>query len=288
MKIVRNPEKLRKILSTYSRRGKSIGFVPTMGALHAGHLSLVRASVAENDITVVSIFVNPLQFAPGEDLSRYPRPIGPDTSLCRKAGADLLFLPTNETLYGPNQLTWVEVRELSSILCGISRPTHFRGVTTVVVKLLNIVSPATLYLGQKDYQQAFIVGKMIRDLNMPVKLKVCPTVREKDGLAMSSRNAYLSPEQRDRALCLYKSLELAKKLAANGERHSRTIIKKMTSLIAAMTDPASDKIDYIAVSDTAALKPLEKIPGKAVVSLAVRIGATRLIDNAIVRISRSA
>jgi pantoate--beta-alanine ligase len=286
MRIVKDPKKLRTILSTYYKRNRTVGFVPTMGALHEGHLSPIRGSTRENDITVVSIFVNPLQFGPKEDYARYPRPVDRDTAFCRKAKVDFLFLPEAKRLYGPGYLTYVEVTELSSILCGVSRPGHFRGVTTVVAKLLNIVTPTAAYFGQKDFQQAVIIRKMAEDLDMNVKIKTCPTVREKDGLAMSSRNRYLSPAERVRSLGLYRSLVLARGLCAGGERDCGVIIQKMSGLIKSIINPGFDRIDHIAISDTEILSQIEQIRTKAVVSLAVFIGSTRLIDNMIVRLPR--
>ena len=285
MKIVKDPGKLRTILSTSSNRGRTVGFVPTMGALHDGHLSLIRNSKRQNDATVVSIFVNPLQFGPKEDYSRYPRPVERDTDLCEAEKVDVLFMPGAGRFYGPRHLTFVDVTEISSILCGASRPGHFRGVTTVVAKLLNVVRPDVMYLGQKDFQQAAIIRKMVSDLDMNVKIRICPTVREKDGLALSSRNRYLSPVERGRALGLFRSLVLARELCAAGERDCGRIVRKMTGLLKSLIDPSTDTIDHIAVSDSDTLQPLARIRTKAIVSLAVRIGATRLIDNMMIRSS---
>jgi len=279
MKLLRDPERLNKIIRQISCRRKTIGFVPTMGALHLGHLSLIKQAAKDSDIVVVSIFVNPKQFGPKEDLKKYPRALKNDLGLCRRAGADLVFLPTEKIMYPQGYSTFVEVEELGKKLCGIARPGHFRGVATVVVKLLNIVAPDILYLGQKDAQQAIVIARMIKDLNFPVKLKVMPTVRQKDGLALSSRNIYLNNEQRKQVPVLSKALALAKFLIANGQRDTARIISRMRQLI---EKKKQAKIDYIAIVDLEELKNVKKIDGNCLIALAVKFGKTRLIDNTLI------
>jgi len=279
MKVIGDPRKLTKIIKRISCRGKSIGFVPTMGALHLGHLSLIKQAAKDSDIVVVSIFVNPAQFGPREDLKKYPRPLKKDLELCRRAGVDLVFLPTELIMYPRGFSTFVEVGDLGQKLCGISRPGHFRGVATVVAKLLNIVAPDILYLGQKDAQQAIIIKRMIEDLNFPVKVKVMPTLRQEDGLALSSRNIYLNNEQRKQAPVLSKALALAKFLIANGQRDTARIISRMRQLIAKKKQA---KIDYIAIVDLEKLNKVKRIDRDCLIALAVKFGKTRLIDNTLI------
>jgi pantoate--beta-alanine ligase len=255
-----------------------VGFVPTMGFLHAGHMSLVRKARAENKTVVVSIYVNPTQFGPKEDLSKYPRDLPRDLAMLEKEGADVVFFPADKEMYPAGYDTWVTVDNLTKPLEGDSRPTHFRGVTTVVAKLFNIVHPTNAYFGQKDAQQVLVVKKMAADLNMNLKVIVCPTIREPDGLAMSSRNVYLTPEQRKTAPVLNRSLLLAKDLFTGGERDAAVILKKMTDLI--QKEPLAN-IDYISISNTETLAELKIINKSALVSMAVRFGNTRLIDNII-------
>ena len=276
MKVIFDPQRLNRVLKGIACDKKSIGFVPTMGALHPGHLSLVKQARKDNDTVVVSIFVNPAQFGPKEDLKKYPRPLKNDLELCRKAGVDLVFLPDNKIMYPEGFSTFVNVEGLSSLLCGVSRPGHFRGVTTVVAKLLNIVTPDVLYLGQKDAQQAIIIRRMVKDLNFPVKIKVMPTVREKNGLALSSRNAYLNKNQRSDASVLFKALSLAKSLLDNGQRDTGRIISRMKQLIGKKKQA---KIDYVAIVDLERLKEIKKIKQNCLIALAVKIGNRRLIDN---------
>ena len=278
MKVIRDPGKLSKILKEISCNRKSIGFVPTMGAIHLGHLSLIKQALVENNTVVVSIFVNPAQFGLNEDLKKYPRPLKNDLALCRKAGVDFVFLPDNKIIYGQGYSTFVNVEGLSSLLCGALRPGHFRGVATIVAKLLNIVAPSALYLGQKDAQQAIIIKRMIKDLNFPVKVKIMPIVRQKDGLALSSRNIYLSKNQRADALVLFKALNLAKLLFDGGTRDSARIISKMSQLI----NKKQAKIDYVAIVDLVKLEKIKKIDQDCLVALAVKFGNTRLIDNTII------
>lgn len=279
MRIISNPIFLQKEVVRLKRKGKTIGFVPTMGYFHEGHLSLIRKARCECDIVVVSIFVNPLQFGPREDLKEYPRNLNKDISLCRRY-TDILFFPGAKTMYPQDFLTSVEVKNLGNILCGSSRPGHFRGVITVVNKLFNIVTPDMAYFGQKDAQQATIIKKMVRDLNMPIKINVLPIVREYDGLAMSSRNTYLSVKKRKDALVLYRSLMLARDLTRKGTINCREIISRMRRLI---IKTKGTKIDYISIVDFKTLTPLKTIKKEALVLLAVFIGKTRLIDNIRIR-----
>ncbi|MBI4982900.1 MAG: pantoate--beta-alanine ligase [Candidatus Omnitrophica bacterium] len=283
MKIVNDPVKAQKIIKELKLKRKSIGLVPTMGALHEGHLSLIRSSCKENDFTVVSIFVNPVQFGPKEDLNKYPRPIKNDLVLCKKAGVDLVFHPMAENIYPQGYKTWVTVDGLSKELCGKSRPVHFRGVTTVVAKLFNIIQPDAAYFGQKDAQQAVIIEKMTQDLNFLVKIQVMPTVRERDGLALSSRNIYLNKQERQDALVLQQVLDLAKSVIKSGERNTQKVIFLMRRFI---EHKNSAKIDYIEIVDCNNLLPVKIISGKCLVALAVWIGKTRLIDNVIVTSNR--
>ncbi|MBI4707866.1 MAG: pantoate--beta-alanine ligase [Candidatus Omnitrophica bacterium] len=279
MKIVKDPRKVNSIIKEVKLKGKSIGFVPTMGALHEGHLSLIRQAHKENDFTVVSIFVNPMQFGPKEDLKKYPRLIQNDLMLCKKDNVDLVFLPDSKNLYPPEFGTFVKVKGLSDCLCAKSRPMHFQGVTTVITKLFNIVCPDVAYFGQKDAQQAIIIKRLSEDLNFPVKISMLETVRAKDGLALSSRNAYLSKSQRQDALVLSQALKLAKKMIDRGETVSKKIISSMRRLI---QQNKSAKIDYVEIVDFNNLRPVKKISGKCLIVLAVWIGKIRLIDNIIV------
>jgi pantoate--beta-alanine ligase len=260
------------------KSGKSIGFVPTMGSLHEGHLSLIRRSKKENDITVVSVFVNPIQFSKGEDYKKYPRDIKNDRVKAVDAGCDILFFPDKDSLYQDNFSTYVEVEGLTEIMCGASRPRHFRGVATICLKLFNIVRAHRAYFGQKDYQQSVIIRKMVRDLNINIDIKVLPTIRESSGLAMSSRNSYLNQQEYYKAGYIYKSLKNAQCSLRAGNRNSR----KITSDIARLLKEKGIHVEYISVSDPVTLKSLKYIDSKALISLAVRIGKTRLIDNILV------
>ena len=255
-----------------------VGFVPTMGYLHEGHMSLVKKARAENRTVIASIYVNPTQFGPNEDLAKYPRNLERDLAMLDKEGTDPVFFPEDKDMYPAGYDTWVTVDNLTKPLEGNVRPTHFRGVTTVVTKLFNIVRPTNAYFGQKDAQQALVIKKMAADLNMNLKVVVCPTIREPDGLAMSSRNVYLNPEQRKAAPVLYKSLQMAQELFANGEKNADVILGQMTTLI--QKEPLG-KIDYISISDTETLAELKIIKKTALVSMAVKFGNTRLIDNVI-------
>jgi pantoate--beta-alanine ligase len=253
-----------------------VGFVPTMGYLHQGHLELVRRARAENKAVVASIFVNPTQFGPQEDYQRYPRDPDRDLALLRQEGADVVFMPPVEEMYPEGFSSYVEVSGVTEVLEGVHRPTHFRGVTTVVAKLFVIVQPDRAYFGRKDAQQLVVVRKMARDLDLGVDVLGLPTLREPDGLAMSSRNAYLSPRERQAALVLSRSLRLAEELWGKGERHATVIRQRMNDLIAA--EPLA-RVDYVSVADAESLRELDKVEGPALVSLAVRVGRTRLIDN---------
>jgi pantoate--beta-alanine ligase len=280
MEIIRNIRKMFQVSKGLRCKGETVGFVPTMGALHQGHLSLIRKARKVNDIVVVSIFVNPLQFGPREDLKTYPRNLKRDALLCKKEGADVIFYPDKEELYPPDYKTYVIVQDLSGRLCGKSRPGHFKGVTTVVAKLFNIVNPDIAYFGQKDAQQAIIIKRMAEDLNMPTRIKVMPTVREVDGLALSSRNAYLNKEEKTDALVLPQSLDLAKYLIKSGIRDTDKIIRAISGFIGRKK---TAKVDYVSIVDLNNLEPIKKINKKCLIALAVRIGKTRLIDNIIVK-----
>lgn len=280
MEIIKDVNRMQEI-SNDIRCKKSIGFVPTMGYLHEGHLTLVKNSVAENDVTIVSIFVNPTQFGPNEDLESYPRDLDRDLSLLKELNIDYVFAPKADQMYPKDFSTYLNPEKLVNVLCGAKRPGHFRGVTTIVTKLFNIVKPHRAYFGQKDAQQFFVLGRMVRDLNFDIQMRMIPIVREKDGLAMSSRNIYLSPEQRKDATLLYKSLELAKSLIDKGERNTQRIIEEMKKLI--NTSPFA-KIDYIEIRDTTDLKSLEELKGEILIALAVYFGKARLIDNTIINV----
>ncbi len=278
MKVVTSLREIKKFISSAKKNGKTVGLVPTMGYLHEGHLSLTRRAKKDCDVCVVSIFVNPLQFGPSEDFKRYPRNIKRDEALSKAAGVDIIFYPSVKIMYPSQHLTYVEVEKLSDGLCGASRPGHFRGVATVVTKLFNIIQPDTAYFGQKDIQQATIIHKMVEDLNMPVKIKVLPIVRVKDGLALSSRNVYLSQQQRIEAVILWQSLKKAGHLIGKGERSAKKVIFFIRKLI---QTKKTAKIDYVECVDAVNLAPLKEIKGKVIIALAVWFGKTRLIDNII-------
>jgi len=274
--VVSYPVELRKTLAAVRREGKRIGLVPTMGALHEGHLSLVRAGKAECEYTVVSIYVNPSQFGPQEDLTEYPRTWEADLDALAGLGTDLVFAPRDADIYPPGHATWVDVGAVAGPLEGQCRPGHFRGVATIVLKLLNLVQPDAAYFGQKDYQQALVIRRLVADLNVPVEIRICPIVREPDGLAMSSRNRYLSPAARRRALVLWQSLRRARELVAQGERDAERILGQMREVIFQAEDA---RIDYVALVDPQTLQPVAKLTGPAMAALAVKIENTRLIDN---------
>jgi len=258
------------------RAGKSVGFVPTMGALHQGHLSLVRTARAQADVVIASVFVNPTQFGPTEDFSKYPRDAEKDSAMLAAEKCDHLFLPSVEEMYPPGGTTWVNVEGLSEKLDGRSRPGHFRGVTTVVSKLFNIVQPDFAFFGQKDAAQVAIVNKMVRDLNFEVRIVLCPIVRESDGLAMSSRNAYLNPEQRKQALVLYRALMRVQTLADRGESNSARLKVAGEQV---MAEESAVKPDYFEIVNRDTLDPVADISGGALVAVAAYVGSTRLIDN---------
>ncbi|MCK9573173.1 MAG: pantoate--beta-alanine ligase [Candidatus Omnitrophica bacterium] len=279
MVIAKTIKHVRKIIFAAKQKNKTIGFVPTMGALHYGHLSLVRAARKNCDFVVVSIFINPTQFGPKEDFRKYPRQFNQDKRLLEIEKVDLVFYPSAAEMYLKDSSTYIKEVYLSEPLCGSTRPGHFRGVCTVVAKLFNIIEPDIAYFGQKDYQQARVVKRMVRDLNFPVKIKIFPTLRERSGLAMSSRNAYLDQKARGDALVLFESLKLAKKLVKEGERDPKKIINKIRKLIISIKNA---KIDYVKIVDVENLRPVDKIKAKVAVVLAVYIGKIRLIDNVLV------
>ena len=281
MRIVRSPKKMQKICRELRERGKTIGLVPTMGCLHEGHLSLVRIAKKRSDVLVVSIFVNPTQFGPREDFKSYPRDFRRDRLLLEEEGCDVVFAPRMQDMYPEGYLTYVTVEEITSKLEGKTRPTHFRGVTTIVAKLFNIVQPDIAVFGQKDAQQAVVLKKMVDDLNYGTKMVIAPTVREKDGLALSSRNKYLSREERKQATVLYQSLREAKRLISSGERSASRIVSRMRNLI--RKQPSAD-LDHIAITDARTLEVLNSLKGKVLISLAVRFGKARLIDNIEVKV----
>ncbi|HKV92492.1 MAG TPA: pantoate--beta-alanine ligase [Candidatus Angelobacter sp.] len=258
------------------RAGKRVGFVPTMGALHEGHLALVRTARAQADVVIVSVFVNPTQFGPNEDFSKYPRNPDRDTALLAAEKTDYVFLPSTEEMYPAGADSWVTVEGLSQKLDGRSRPGHFRGVTTVVAKLFNIVQPDLAFFGQKDAAQVVVIGKLVRDLHFDVHIVVCPIVREPDGLAMSSRNAYLSPEQRKQALVLHRSLMRVQHLIDRGETSTARLLVAGTQVMA--EEPAV-KLDYFEIVDRATLDPVSDVSAGALVAVAAYVGSTRLIDN---------
>lgn len=262
-------------------RGKRIGLVPTMGYLHEGHLSLVREAKQQSDIVVMSIFVNPTQFAPSEDFEDYPRDFNRDVKLAETAGCDIIFYPDVNHVYPMNYLTFVTVEKITEVLCGASRPAHFRGVTTIVAKLFNIVKPHLAVFGQKDAQQAIVIKRLVEDLNFNIQIIVAPIIREEDGLAMSSRNIYLTPGQRKQATILYQSLMAAKKLIEAGERKAQAIKAHIREIIETQPEAV---IDYIEIVDTMGLEPQIILKGETLIALAVRIGKPRLIDNIIVQI----
>ena len=283
MKIVKKILEVRKLVADAKAAGKTVGLVPTMGALHEGHFSLIRTAKQQTDFVVVSIFVNPTQFGPTEDIDKYPRTLDADTAGCEKNGADVIFAPTPDEIYPQQNLSWgnvwVNVEKLDQPLCGKNRTGHFRGVATVCAKLFNIVQPDVAFFGQKDAQQVIIIQRMVADLNMPLKIVVCPTVREKDGLAMSSRNRYLNADERKDAALLYAALQEAEILIAGGLRDSKKIIGEMEKIIKLS---GRTKIDYIDIVNTKTLKEVEQVRGETLLAIAVKIGSARLIDNIIV------
>ena len=275
MQVVKTIDEVRKIVCEWKKQGLSVGFVPTMGYLHEGHQSLIKRST-ENDRTVVSIFVNPIQFGPNEDFAAYPRDLERDTLKCEEAGADLIFAPKASEMYAEDFTSFVDMTGPTEDLCGAKRPGHFRGVCTVVAKLFNIVTPDKAYFGQKDAQQLAVVRRMVRDLSFGVEIVGCPIIREDDGLAKSSRNTYLSDEERKAAVVISKALETGKSMIENGEKSAQAVIEKITAEIE--KEPLA-KIDYIKAVDADSIEPIEEINGRILVAAAVFIGKTRLIDN---------
>lgn len=276
MQIVHKITEVREIVSAWRKEGLTVGLVPTMGYLHEGHQSLIRKSVEQNDRTVVSVFVNPIQFGPNEDLAAYPRDINRDMQKVEEVGGDLIFNPEPAEMYPGHFTSFIDTTETTELLCGAVRPIHFRGVCTVVGKLFNIVCPERAYFGQKDAQQLATIKRFARDLNFPIEIVPCPIVREDDGLAMSSRNTYLSPEERKAALILSKSLKMGKKAIEDGEKNSQKIIDIITANL--KTEPLA-RIDYVEVVDFENIQRVDTIQGETLVAIAVYIGKTRLIDN---------
>jgi len=284
MKIAKTIAEVRNFVKEQKSAGLTVGFVPTMGYLHDGHKSLIVRSAAENDVTVVSIFVNPTQFGENEDLSTYPRDFEADKVLCQCAGADLIFAPEVEEMYDKSSLTFVEVQELTKGLCGKSRPTHFNGVCTVVAKLFNIVAPNKAYFGQKDAQQLAVIRCMVKDLDFDIQIVGCPIIREEDGLAKSSRNSYLSQEERSAATVLSKAIFKGEAMIEAGETSAEKIKSAMIELI---NTESLATIDYVEITDAITLEPIELIQKEVLVAVAVFIGKTRLIDNFIVKIGEN-
>ncbi|MBL7158114.1 MAG: pantoate--beta-alanine ligase [Candidatus Omnitrophica bacterium] len=279
LKVITEIDKMKTYAKIMRKDSKVIGFVPTMGYFHEGHLSLMRAARKQCDTVIVSVYVNPAQFAPYEDFTKYPRQIKRDEELARTEGADVIFVPRDEDMYPEGYSTYVNVEGLTEKLCGKARPGHFRGVTTVVMKLFEIVKPEIAYFGQKDAQQAFVIQKMIKDLNLDITMKILATVREKDGLAMSSRNSYLKKTERKEAPIVYQALLGAERMVQAGENSAKVMTKAMRETI---KKASSAKIDYISVVDTESLEDVATIKNEALVTAAVLIGKTRLIDNIIV------
>jgi len=272
-------ESLRQAIVDARRDGKKVGLVPTMGALHEGHLTLIDAARRECDLTVATIFVNPTQFGPQEDFRKYPRDLDRDSQLLGARGCDLIFAPSEGAMYAPNHTTFVDVGPLGTVLEGEFRPTHFRGVATIVLKLFQLAPADRAYFGRKDYQQTIVVTRMVADLNVPIEIRVCPTIRESDGLAMSSRNAYLSPDERLRAVSLSRALKLAERLISQGERNTDTIRRQMQRDIAAA---GGVNVQYIAFVADGTLTPVATVDGPTTIALAATVGKTRLIDNLLV------
>jgi pantoate--beta-alanine ligase len=283
MEMVGTIEAVRALVKAARSAGKSIGFVPTMGALHAGHVALIKAAVGQADFVVVSVFVNPAQFGPGEDFEKYPRPLAADIAICERSGADVVFAPAAAEIYLSDNLTWVSVDKLSELLCGRSRPGFFRGVATVCTKLFNIVQPDIAFFGQKDAQQAVVIKRMVQDLNMPLKIVVCPTVRQPSGLAESSRNQYLSEQQKKDAAVLYAALRKCEKMIRQGITSTESLVKEMRNMIEQVP---SASIDYISIVDAESLQQLLRAEGRVLVALAVQLGPARLIDNIVVELER--
>jgi pantoate--beta-alanine ligase len=279
MKLIKTIEEMRAFRNATRKSGQRLGLVPTMGALHEGHLSLVRAARDNSDIVAASIFVNPTQFGPNEDFAKYPRNLESDSEMLEREQVDIIFAPSVEDMYPAGAVTWVTVEGMSDRLCGRSRPGHFRGVTTVVSKLFHIIEPDAAFFGQKDAAQVAIIRRMVRDLNMPVSIEVCPIIRESDGLALSSRNAYLNPGERKSALVLYRSLRRAQELFDHGERDSAKLIAAGKQEF--VKEPSA-RLDYLEIVEPDTLEPVPSIAKRALIAVAAFIGNTRLIDNILV------
>ena len=276
MKIFRTVKEMQAFSREQKKAGKVIGLVPTMGALHEGHLTLMRTAKAACDVVIASVFVNPTQFGPNEDFEAYPRDLNKDAALCEEAGADLIFHPEPEEMYPDGFCSSVNMTGLTDALCGKSRPIHFQGVCTVVSKLFNIAAPDNAYFGEKDAQQLAIIKRMVKDLNFDIKITGCPIIREEDGLAKSSRNTYLNPEERQAALVLSKAVKCGRSLVEGGEKDSAVILKEMKSIIE--NEPLA-RIDYVEIVDMNTMKNIDKVKGDVLCAMAVYIGKTRLIDN---------
>ena len=276
MKLVKTIDAVRSLVAAGRLGGKAIGLVPTMGALHIGHISLMKAAVRKCDFVVVSIFVNPTQFGPAEDFDKYPRDLEADMRMCEKAGVDVVFAPSVGRMYPEKNITWVNVEGITDKLCGASRSGHFRGVTTVCAKLFNIVGADVAFFGQKDGQQAVVIQRMVADLNMPIKVVVCPTVRCQSGLAVSSRNRYLSDSEKKDAALLYKALQRCEKLFTEGCRDAGQLIEAMREVI---SSSSKIQIEYINITDSRTLEAIDTIEGKVQAAIAAKVGKARLIDN---------
>lgn len=285
VRVITDPDEMRRVTAEARRRGDIVSFVPTMGYLHEGHLTLCRIAAERGDLVCISIFVNPAQFGPAEDLDSYPRDLQGDLLKAEKCGVDLCYAPPAGSVYPPGFQTYVDVTEISKPMCGAKRPGHFRGVATVVTKLLNLIRPHCAVFGQKDYQQLQVIRRMVRDLDMDVEIVAGPIVREADGLAMSSRNAYLTGPQRKQATCLYRGLRCADELFGRGERDALRLVSAVREVIEA--EPET-RIDYVDIRDPETLEPLDLVEDEALVALAVFVGKTRLIDNTVIGRGRSA
>jgi len=278
MKIIKNPKEIQKLSDKIRNNNQRIGFVPTMGYLHDGHISLLRTARSQSDYVVLSIFVNPTQFGPQEDLSIYPNDLPKDLAAAEQAGVDLVFTPTEKDLYTTNYQTFVNLNELPNHLCGLHRPVHFQGVATIVTKLFNIIKPHIAFLGEKDYQQLAVIRQMVIDLNFDIKISGCPIIREKDGLAMSSRNVFLTTTQRQSALYLNKSLKQAQKNISQGITDSETLIADAQKMISSQPET---KVEYIHICDKDTLVDIPSVNKNCLMAMAVMVGKTRLIDNCI-------
>ena len=279
MEVANTIDAARRAVKQARKQGKGIGLVPTMGALHRGHVSLIEAAARQCEFVVVSLFVNPTQFGPGEDFNKYPRPLDQDLVICRAHGVDLVFAPTAQEMYGRQNLTWVDVEKLTEPLCGRFRPGHFRGVATVCAKLFNVVLPDRAFFGQKDAQQVAVIRRMVTDLDMPLEIVVCPTVREADGLAMSSRNQYLTAQQRGQACTIYRALKHCEDRIGQGIRDAGLLVAAVAEVLRQVPGV---EIQYVSIVDAETLQPVDPVSGEVLVAVAVKLGSTRLIDNIVV------